>query len=351
MRVTQRRKVAISTYRRLVQEVYRNDPYYRASQHSLVDMLWDPASAFARQASVEPVFVESDGKVVAGGAFVHTPKMPGILQLAFLEFLKSAENAVAILTEGAKVRAKQLGLQTVVVGLNGHVNYGLGIREGSARECPCFGSSYNPNYYVPALRPLASREHKLLSYELALPKPDEARMPAGLAVRPARFRAFREDVALYTELNNRIFEGHPYYWPRTAAEDLELFLPFKPFITPSCLAFLECEGKAVGFALWYPDFNEIIPRHGSMNLSTWIRYRLGRKQIRRARFAEIGVLPEFRKHGASFALVAACAKAAAGRHECVESGWVSSENLKSRLFCNRWNARQVHSFSVFDMDV
>lgn len=351
VRVWERGRKAVAMYRRLVREIYREDPHYRASQHQLIDSLWHPGSAFARQATVEPIFVEGGGRVLAGGALVHTPKLPGVLQLSFLEFRESAPESVADLVQHACVRARQLSLKTVVVGLNGHVNYGLGIREGRASETPCFGSSYNPAYYVPVLRSLASREHRLLSYELDLPRLDDARLPHGLSVRPARFEAFREDVALYTELNNRIFEGHPYYWPRTPAEDLELFLPFKPFIEPSCLAFLECEGEAVGFALWYPDFNELIPRGGSMNAAAWVRYRLVRKPIRRARFAEIGVLPGFRRHGASLALVAACAQAAAGRHERVESGWVSSGNLKSRLLCRRWSGRALHTFSVFEMDV
>ena len=147
----------------------------------------------------------------------------------------------------------------------------------------------------------------------------------------------KAEADLYNDLNNDAFSDHVFYYKRDPDEDLELFKNFKPLLKSENLLFVEKKGKAVGFMLWYPDFNEIINPGESVGLKTFIRYKLLNKKIGMFKVVEMGIIKEEQGFGGVLALFDYCHEKTKTRFKSFESSWVLSDNIKSRSFGDKWS--------------
>jgi GNAT superfamily N-acetyltransferase len=140
-------------------------------------------------------------------------------------------------------------------------------------------------------------------------------------------------------LNNGAFQEHPYWADRKEEEDLELFYPFRFFLDNENLVLAEYKGDPVGFALWYPDFNQLVSNQRDLNVWDVLHYRLN-NPIDTCRFTEIGILPQFTGSPVALAMLdhALPLMERAGYQYC-EMGFVFEENRPSVLLCKRILAR------------
>jgi hypothetical protein len=122
----------------------------------------------------------------------------------------------------------------------------------------------------------------------------------GITVRKLNKRKLRQEIEIYTTLNNACFKAHPLWADRIAQEDYELFHPFRFLIKEENLLFAEKDGKAIGFFLWYPDFNQLLNGSQQLGFQQLLKYFFA-SPIDTFRFTEIAVLPEFKR---SFAVQA-----------------------------------------------
>lgn len=351
----------IRQYIDFTRSVYQNDPYYRDSLSPLLQMVLTGKSAFCRQVEeLSPILAAEDGKVLLAATLLYTKKLPGQLIVAFFEALPGAETALAALLAEAKKRCYRAGLNSIVFGLNGHVNYGLGMQTDHFDAVPCFGSAYNPDYYagyftaIPGIKII-----NMVSYHGGMQRLEEQglisdemlKRSAAFSYRIADLSQLEREVDIYTELNNRCFADHPLYWERTAAEDMELFRPFKLFIGGENLILAEKEGQPVGFLLWYPDFNQLIRPGKGMNLVTYVKNKLMKNSIDRFKITEIGVLPEYQRTTVAAGLFAKCLELVRGRYAWGESGWILEDNTLSRAFGQRWGAEEYKHYQAYQLEI
>jgi GNAT superfamily N-acetyltransferase len=228
----------------------------------------------------------------------------------------------------------------VVVGLNGHLNYGAGILLNHFEESPMFGLPYNPKYYADYFNRLQAR--KMLTFRFSMEtyttwahSYSSQRELKGLNVRFMDKKNIKKESAIYTELNNRAFIKHPFWANRDEAEDLELFKPFRFLLDNENLIFAEVNGKPVGFFLWYPDFNQLVASQRDLNAIDVIKYRIG-KSIDTFRFTEIGILPEYQGSPVALALINKSLPTLIekGYKNC-EGGFIFEENRASIAFVKR----------------
>jgi hypothetical protein len=188
----------------------------------------------------------------------------------------------------------------------------------------------------------------------AFPIADDLRLCERVArrfhVRTGNFRRLAQDLAVYTELNNAAFAGHPHYFERTAAEDLELFRAFGPLLREENFLIAEHGGRPVGFLLWYSDFNEWTAPGGTVGLGAVVRSRVLGRRPARFKIAELGVRPEFHRSGAILALMAQCYRLVKRRYRVGESGWILDGNTLSKALNTRWQGVPDKSYRVFHLD-
>ncbi len=343
--------------RRLCAEIYRDDPAYRDNNAGLLDVVLKARGEFARGAAVTPVTVLDGGRPLASALLLCAERLPGTLQLGFFEAVAGRPDAVDRLVSEARRVAAAAGCTTIVAGMNGHVNNGLGILTGPFGTRASFGAAYNPPHYADELARHATRSEALLIYRHAvndfLQHIGEERCRTAARRFPVRHGKFRDlpcEMAVYTDLNNRAFAQHPYYFPRTAAEDLELFRAFGPLLREENFLVAEHHGRPVGFLLWYPDFNEWVAPGKTVGIGAALRYCVLRRRPACLKLAEVGVLPRYQGTGVILALLHHCFTLARGRYREAETGWIHQDNALSQALNTRWAGTPAKTCRVFHID-
>ncbi|GAB4284532.1 MAG: hypothetical protein Kow0068_09650 [Marinilabiliales bacterium] len=290
--------------------VYNNIPYYRSTENEIIKLLITGPTNFHTHAEITPYLIYDDQKLIGRFALVHDLRMFDIVQVAFFESLNVVYDPVNLIIP--EVKFKYPDCHKIVIGLNGHLNYGAGILQNNFDKVPAFGLSYTPSYY-PALFE-KYKKNNIVTYsfpvkvkEKYLKKLDEFSDNKTYNIRKFNRKNLSNDFLTYTELNNKCFTEHPYWSERDGIEDLELFEPFKYLLKDENLIFAEYNGQAIGFLLWFPDFNQLVNTQRELKAGNDFAYDVLRYKlfnpIKRFRFAEIGVVPEFRKKGVELVLI------------------------------------------------
>jgi len=348
----------LAAQRTLRQEVYRDDPLYRDSTTPLIEMVLDPKGCTVARAEVTPVVVTDARECpVATCVLIRAQGLPDTLQVAFFEALPGQEAAVELLVETARESARRGGATRIVAGMNGHVNNGLGFLAGPWDSPASFGSSYNPPYYIDYMRHHSSSEEPMIAYsyqisDLGFEREQRIldRALKSYTFRTSRLGDLRTEIGIYTDLNNRCFGEHPLYYDRSVDEDMELFRAFSRFLSDENFLIAEFRGEPVGFILWYPDFNELLPKGGSLGTAAFLKLKVLHRRIEKVRLAEIGVVPEHWGSGLILGLFSKGVGIARDRHSVVEAGWILTSNLRSKGLASRWADAPCRHYSVFEID-
>ncbi len=332
----------LKTFYRAGARVYRDLPLHRSTEDEVMRMLVEGPTAFHDHASVAPFLMRQGRRTVGRFALIHDRKLPDYVQVAFFEALPDLSGVLDAIR--LKARAMHPGVPQLVVGLNGHLNYGCGFLASCFHQAPVFGLPYTPPYYLDYFNQLPARS--MLSYRFEsrhffeLRRRLAPRFSAGdLRVRCMDRDNFARDVDIYTDLNNACFQKHPFWADRTAAEDYELFWPFRHLLRDEHFLVAEENGRPVGFLLWYPDFNELTSRDGELGLRHLLRYRL-QDPIRTARLTEIAVHPDCRSRRVDLALILRMIEEVerAGYPQ-TEGGFIFEENQRSLALTLRYLER------------
>ena len=328
--VTGRRQ--LRAFYRVPRQVYRGDPNARSTEDDVMRMLVEHRSVFLRHASVSPFLVQDGRKVVGRFALIQDRRLPDYVQVSFFEALPGLPGLLdAILL---KARALHSTCDRIVVGLNGHLNYGAGFLVGPHDLPPVFGLPYTPPYYLDYFADL--RQRGMVSYRFNAQAFYDLRrrtMPTlelgEVRIRHMDRRHLAREVDLYTWLNNTCFQRHPYWSDRSTDEDYELFHPFRFLLKDENLIFAEERGRPVGFLLWYPDFNELVRGAEPLGLRHVLRYHL-RNPIRGVRLTEIALHPECHNPAVVTAMMMEMIRGVqAGGYQTCEGGFIFRENRLS----------------------
>ena len=124
-------------------EVYSGDEYFRDLQSISLPNILEHRAKITEGSDIEAYMLYSDKeKIEAVFALAVIDRMPDTLQIAFLDF-RDKEEVFGEVYKFAKLKAREKNLQKLLLGLNLHVNYGLGLLADSFKSMPSFGSTYN----------------------------------------------------------------------------------------------------------------------------------------------------------------------------------------------------------------
>lgn len=322
---------------------YLNNPLKRDSLSGMLKSLLYGKSELCKSVELEPLMVMDNNKIIMICMLAFAHRMPDYVQIGFFEAAQYNIEAFRMVLARAEAFAKLNNATKISASLNIHVNYGLGFLASSYDKMQSFGMAHNPEYYHGFFKETGFESIDMVSYKKDMRKvenllSDDAskRLSERYIVREADFNNFKRDCEVYTDINNKSFNEHLFYYPRKKEEDYELFKDMKFLMKTENLLFVEKNKEPVGFMLWYPDFNQVMKSSETVGLNTVIKNKLFGSSIDTFKIVEMGVVPGERNKGAILALFDYCFKCIKGRYDFMESGWILSDNFKSRNFGIKW---------------
>lgn len=352
-----RDKKDIKKYIRFIKALYKEDTNYRDYLTPIVKEMLMRQSVFARKIQAVPYLIYEQEELVGVVTFMIHEAYKDVLQIALLEYKNRKGKVIEAILEEAYEVAREKNAKQIVVGLNGHVNYGLGLSETQNR-IPTFGSSYTKDYYIQDLNGLGGEEIRLTSYEYPwnpplFPMPVEKlkRLNSCFSFRVMTRKTFKEDIGIYTRLNNEAFKKHLFYFPRTEEEDYELFKTLKFFMTKGSLIFAEYNGEPIGFLLWYPDWGEAMKQGETVSIRTYLKKCLGFRKPTTFKIVEWGVIPKYQGKGVPIGLLYRCYELVKdkGYKKC-KTSWIIDDNTASSGFGMKW-ARPYEHYKAYQFTV
>jgi hypothetical protein len=335
-------KSDFNAFYKVPQEIYKSNIYYRASEDDITRLLVEGPSAFHQHATIHSFLILQAEAAVGRFTLIHDQKLPKYVQVSFFEAQPGLSGITNMIVE--KARDCFPYCKKIVIGLNGHLNYGAGILTSNYSEAPVFGLPYSMEYYQDYFSDF--RKIPLVSFQFPLkPFVDYHRRMGdnpdfkGITVRKLNKRNLHKEIEIYTYLNNSCFHDHPFWAERNVQEDFELFHPFRFLIKEENLLFAEKDGKPIGFFLWYPDFNQLLKGHQHLGLIQVLKYYFI-SRIDTFRFTEIAVLPEYKmSHAVQAMILSAIPDIRKAGIKYGEGGFIFEENTNSIAMTRRFLER------------
>lgn len=266
---------------------------------------------------------------------------------------------VASLFEAARawLRRRELAVIRGPVSPSTHDECGL-LTEGFEHP-PRVLMPYNPPYYPALLERVGLRPvRELLSYEVETPPvlPERvstvARAAEGRGVRirsldPGRLAA---EAEVFRTIYNGAWSANWGFVPMSEREVACMALRLRPVLVPELALFAEWDSRPVGFILCLPDFNPAL-RLLKGRLTPWgfLRFLGRRRRVDELRVLALGVLPEYRRRGVEALLLREAFGAM--RHlgyRRAELGWILEENVVTRRLVERWGAKVVKRYRIYE---
>lgn len=321
--------------------LYQRDKAFIDNSYFMIQEVFRGHTSFIQGKEIWPLNVVRDGAVVCQGIVVYAKDLPEYVQLCFFESLPDQPEAVKMLTDRAIEIGRERGCGKIVVGLNGHLDYGLGLLCSHYDTVNSFSAIANPAYYHGYWRDLGFSEVKMNTYVIhaiddRLEKYGKIlqKIDRSYTFRTFDKKRFREDAKIYTDLNNKAFSSHRYYYRRTYREDEEMLKELFLFMKEDSLIYAFRGEKPVGFILWYPDFNELGKKGDIFGAKHFVKNLFFGGRIRTAMIMEYGILEENRRSGLAIALINQMILQIK-RHSItrMETSWVLEENRDSDGIC------------------
>ncbi len=337
--------------------IYLGDKNYRNLNEYIIRQLFIGKTTFCQDKVILPVLVKDNEITVGECFFIYTDLLEKTLQISFFEALENKQEAVDLMIEEAKKVAGKYNCNRIVIGLNGHVNYGLGFLCDHYDALPIFGTSYNKPYYIDYFRKYNLNVVMLNSYtwDMKLPKMDKyqniiKRLDESFTIRTLDLKELKRDAAIYNDLNLKCFKNHRYYYPTSSDEDYIMLKELLMFTTKEFLLFAYDKDKPVGFLMWYPDFNQILKPGEKLGVKAYIKNKLYKHKINRVKVAEIAVLDDYKGKGVSLLLLKH-AVTLAKQYKSGESSWILKENAASIGLTTSLVDEEYKHYVVFEMDL
>ena len=139
-------KKDIKAFKRFRKYLYNNDPYYVSTIEFTCNMLLKKETLFSKTCDIVPLLVYDNDNIVAQCLLIYNPK-DDFVQISFFEALENMQEAVELIKTAARKFAEERNVKRVIVGLNGHLSYGVGLTV-DIKSPNTFDSTYTKPYYI-----------------------------------------------------------------------------------------------------------------------------------------------------------------------------------------------------------
>ncbi len=232
------------------------------------------------------------------------------------EAIDDAEVAHALLDAAAEWLARR-GHSRMLGPIDYSMNYSCGLLVEGFDKPPRVMMNHNPSYYARLLDSWGLAKAKDLYAWWFEPNPRIERWRArveravargGVTVRPFRRSDLPAEILRCRAIYNEAWKENWGDVPMTLAEFEYLANFLRHLAIPDLLLMAEVNGRAVGFSMTLPDFNEAARAANGRLFSYGLPIGLWRfwrklKQVKTCRLLALGVIPEFRRQGVAELLI------------------------------------------------
>lgn len=322
-------------------KVYKLNPLYVDNNLFMIKEVFAKKTSFIDNKKIFVINVEEQSEVVCQGIIVYAKDLKDYIQLCFFESMPNKQKAVNLLVNKAIEIGRTFKCEKLVIGLNGHVNYGLGFLNSHFDTKNSFSASVNPEYYNKYFKDLKCEEINLNTYKINSLDNRLNRYNGIINKLNKNYtfkffdkKQFEYFAKIYTDLNNKSFINHRYYYKRNYQEDIEMLKELFLFMKEESLIFAFDGKKPVGFIMWYPDFNELVKQGDYFGTKHFFKNLFFNKQIKKIKVMEYGILDEYRKVGLPIGLLNKIFEVVKGHNYTnVETSWILEENKDSNSVC------------------
>jgi GNAT superfamily N-acetyltransferase len=254
-----------------------------------------------------------DGSRVVGriGVKIHQAESEAALHFGFFECMEGYPDAAEVLIEKAHQLAPDLTML-------GPFNFRMedpytGLLVDGFSERPTFWSAYNPPYYVEYLsRAGLNKVMDLFTYRFDWERVETSFIERlagrarerGIELRSLDPRNRVKDIRKVAKVMNEALKDNWGFEVFTEEQVRELTVLSYLFLEPYWLTLAEKSEQAVGCAIVLPDFNPWL-KETNGRLTPWLIWKIlfCKKELTSMRAWALGVLSQYRRGGAAFALL------------------------------------------------
>ena len=306
--------------------LYENDNFYVSTIEYTFKMIFNQTTDFAKTCIVRPIYIKDDCKVLAEAILIKAPN-DDFVQIAFFEALEDVNEAVEMIKEYSRSFAKEVNVNKIIVGLYGHLSYGVGLTVDMNKP-NTFDSVYTKRYYIDYFSD--STKHELCAFSSKLDDlyPFMIDRKSSIKIRPINFKDFYNEMILFRDICENTI-GKTFLYSKTPKNHFyELIKKMKFFLKKENILFAYQNDEIVGFIFWHPDYNEILAKGKTETmLSIGLKYIFKKNKIKRVKLNAIGVL-EKQEAFVTMSLLNEAAKYMK-KYDILETNFVWKNNVKS----------------------
>ena len=176
-----------------------------------------------------------------------------------------------------------------------------------------------------------------------------AKRRGNITFRSANMRDFAREKELVKQLWNEAWEENSDFVPWTDEDFDYLAKDLKQIIIPEMAFFAYVDGDPAGVSITLPNINEIlITMNGRLFPFGLVKLLLGRKKIKTARFAMMGIRNRYKNRGID--ALFACETFRRGRElgfKKAEFSLILEENFKLRKTLESWGAWPYRTYRIY----
>ncbi len=327
--------------------LYKNDKnYVDTASFVLEDVLYQK-TPFTKECDVQPIMAVSESGEIKAEAILLFHKALPYLQIAFFEAVENAGDAVNAILVSAKEKARQLGIKEIIIGLNAHISYGVGILTSGFEYKNSFDSLYNKNYYKDYFSALPKETLSTYRGEVSVAKDNlmQHNFESEVRIETARINDIRSACARMQALCEKTISKTFLYYKAGKDHFYYLMKDLAPFLKDENLLFaVDKNGNDIGFVFWHPEFNQML--EGGVKTSTLkilYGYLFKRKDIESAKLNAVGSLSA----KATSALLLEFCKRIEGRYKYLETNFVWDNNVRSTHLNQRFFGQAHRKYEVY----
>lgn len=276
----------------------------------------------------------------------------------FFECMNDQAVSRALLSEAEEwVRGR--GMAKLLGPINHSTNQILGLLVLGFDMPPLVQMGYNPPYYTDLLEGYGlTKEKDLYSYRQAVAAgltekmrrvSDLAAKRYGVRLEPIDIKYFDSILEVLREIYNDAWSTNWGFVPWTEAEFRHVAADLKLIAIPELCLLAYVGDEPVGFALPFPDINQIlIKMNGRLLPSGIVTLLLNKRKIDVVRVAAMGVKKAFQNKGID-ALMVRYIQEHSSEHgiKAGDFSWILEDNLPLRNMLEAWGAEHYKTHRIY----
>ncbi len=329
-------------------KLYKGDENYVYTDTFVLEDFLNGGTKFVRACETLPIAAMENGKILAQAILTYNARLP-YAQIAFFDALEGQLAAVDLILEEARAWKRKYGAKGIIVGLNGHISYGVGILTEGFSYKNSFDSIYNKPYYKEFFKGLRAEGLSTYKQDLDVAISSLSRLRSGkITIRKCSLSHYEEEMKRMQALCEKTIAHTNLYFQTDEEHFFELTRSLKPFLKEEDLLFAEDErGETVGFLFSHPDFNQMLKGGRAYSLlGIACSFLFRRRAIDTVIINAIGSV----SLRATYALLRAFAENVRGKYEYIETTFIWNDNKKSSAIANKLLGEPYRSYEVYYLD-